>query len=172
MATLTSFHLHFLSLFLKTWENFRALTSLLMRFEPSLDVEQAETNFGWNNLEPYLYFILSVFFVIFSFPVADKHWIPCSELSTVAIFFTAISYNSLNPTATTYARWAITIEVRRYTIQAYLTESSGISVFPPNEFCLATKRQHHCNLTISIKTRCTHVPVFGVKFWKLVPALF
>lgn len=96
----------------QTWENFRALTSLLSRFEPGVDVEQAETNFGWNNLEPYLYFILSVFFVIFSFPVADKGWIPCSELSTVAIFFTAISYHSLSPTAATYARRALVIEVR------------------------------------------------------------
>ncbi|XP_073321598.1 wolframin [Pagrus major] len=95
----------------KTWENFSALTSLLTRFEPGLDVEQAETNFGWNNLEPYLYFILSVFFIIFSFPVADKGWIPCSELSTVAIFFTAVSYMSLSPTAATYARRAMVIEV-------------------------------------------------------------
>uniref|UniRef100_A0A665X103 Wolfram syndrome 1a (wolframin) n=1 Tax=Echeneis naucrates TaxID=173247 RepID=A0A665X103_ECHNA len=97
----------------KTWENFRALASLLTRFEPGLDVEQAETNFGWNNLEPYLYFILSVFFVIFSFPVADKGWIPCSELSTVAIFFTAVSYKSLSVTAAMYARRAMAIEVRR-----------------------------------------------------------
>lgn len=97
--------------FFQTWENFRALTSLLTRFEPGLDVEQAETNFGWNNLEPYLYFIFSVFFVIFSFPVADKGWIPCSELSTVAIFFTAVSYKSLNPTAAMYARRAMLIEV-------------------------------------------------------------
>ncbi|XP_077574234.1 wolframin [Stigmatopora nigra] len=95
----------------KTWENFRALTSLLTRFEPGLDVEQAETDFGWNNLEPYLYFLLSVFFVIFSFPVADKGWIPCSELSTVAIFFTAVSYQGLSPMASTYARRAMVIEV-------------------------------------------------------------
>ncbi|KAM9313958.1 wolframin [Pholidichthys leucotaenia] len=95
----------------KTWENFSTLTSLLTRFEPGLDVEQAETNFGWNNLEQYLYFIISVFFVIFSFPVADKHWIPCSELSTVAIFFTAVSYKSLSPMAAAYARRAMFIEV-------------------------------------------------------------
>lgn len=98
--------------FIQSWENFRALTSLLTRFETGVDVEQAESNFGWNNLEPYLYFIVSVFFVIFSFPVADKGWIPCSELSTVAIFFTAISYHSLSPTAATYARRALVIEVR------------------------------------------------------------
>lgn len=100
------------SLFLQAWENIRALTSLLTHFEPELDVEQAETNFGWNNLEPYFYFIFSVFFVIFSFPVADKGWIPCSELSTVAIFFTAVSYKSLSPTAAMYARRAMLIEVR------------------------------------------------------------
>ncbi|XP_069553494.1 wolframin [Brachyistius frenatus] len=117
---LVVFYLSFISMIIctlrvlqssKTWENFKAFTSLLTRFEPGLDVEQAETNFGWNNLEPYLYFILSVFFVIFSFPVADKSWIPCSELSTVAIFFTAVSYHSLSPTAATYARRAMVIEV-------------------------------------------------------------
>ncbi|XP_062376444.1 wolframin isoform X2 [Sardina pilchardus] len=95
----------------KGWENFSAITALLTRFEPTLDVEQAETNFGWNNLEQYFYFMTSVIFVIFTFPVADKGWIPCSELSTVAIFFTALSYMSLSPTAATYARKAIFIEV-------------------------------------------------------------
>ncbi|KAL4640640.1 wolframin-like isoform X1 [Arapaima gigas] len=95
----------------KAWENFRALTTLLTSFEPNLDLEQAETNFGWNNLEPYLYFILSVFFVIFSFPVADKTWIPCSELATVAIFFTVASYMSMGPSAQMYTRWALVTEV-------------------------------------------------------------
>ncbi|KAJ8262110.1 hypothetical protein GJAV_G00162340 [Gymnothorax javanicus] len=95
----------------KAWENFQALTSLLTRFEPGLDVEQAETNFSWNHLEPYLYFNISVFFVIFSFPVADKTWIPCSELATVAIFFTITSYMSLSTSAEEYTRQAIVIEV-------------------------------------------------------------
>uniref|UniRef100_W5K912 Wolframin ER transmembrane glycoprotein n=1 Tax=Astyanax mexicanus TaxID=7994 RepID=W5K912_ASTMX len=95
----------------KGWENFSALTALLTRFEPGLDVEQAETHFGWNNLEQYVYFLVSVCFVIFSFPVADKRWIPCSELSTVAVFFTALSYVSLSPSAAAYARRALIIEV-------------------------------------------------------------
>ena len=38
----------------KAWENYRALTDLLTHFEPGLDLEQAETNFGWTHLEPYL----------------------------------------------------------------------------------------------------------------------
>ncbi|XP_045075415.1 wolframin [Coregonus clupeaformis] len=95
----------------KAWENFSALTTLLTRFEPGLDVEQAESNFGWNNLEPYLYFLISVFFIIFSFPVADKGWIPCSELSTVAILFTVVSYKSLNPSAAAYTKRALITEV-------------------------------------------------------------
>lgn len=115
LLTLTVFPPFPLLLSLQTWENFKTLTSLLIRFEPGLDVEQAETHFGWNNLEPYLHFILSVFFIIFSFPVADKGWIPCSELSTVAIFFTVVSYNSLGSTAATYARQAFVIEVRGHT---------------------------------------------------------
>ncbi|XP_076869219.1 wolframin isoform X3 [Brachyhypopomus gauderio] len=95
----------------KGWENFHAFTTLLARFEPGLDMEQAETHFGWNNLEQYVYFMVSVCFVIFSFPVADKHWIPCSELSTVAVFFTVLSYLSLSPAAAAYARRALLIEV-------------------------------------------------------------
>ncbi|XP_048827174.1 wolframin-like [Brienomyrus brachyistius] len=95
----------------KAWENFRALTTLLTRFEPNIDVEQAESNFDWNHLEPYLYFFLSVFFVIFSFPVSDKAWIPCSELATVAVFFTVTSYMSLHSSAESFARQALLVEM-------------------------------------------------------------
>ncbi|XP_074131049.1 LOW QUALITY PROTEIN: wolframin [Sminthopsis crassicaudata] len=95
----------------KAWENFRALTDLLLRFEPDLDVEQAEVNFGWNHLEPYAHFLLSVFFVIFSFPLASKEWIPCSELAVVSVFFTAASYVSLSASAEPYTRRALAVEV-------------------------------------------------------------
>ncbi|KAM4621371.1 wolframin [Polymixia lowei] len=95
----------------KAWENFRALTDLLAHFEPGLDLEQAETNFGWTHLEPYLYFLLSVVFVVFSFPVADKTWIPCSELATIALFFTVTSFLSLHASAQLFARKALLTEV-------------------------------------------------------------
>uniref|UniRef100_A0A4W5LT27 Wolframin ER transmembrane glycoprotein n=1 Tax=Hucho hucho TaxID=62062 RepID=A0A4W5LT27_9TELE len=95
----------------KAWENFRAFTDLLLRFEPGLDLEQAETNFGWTHLEPYLYFLLSVVFVVFSFPVADKTWIPCSELATVALFFTVTSFLCLQSSAELFARRALLTEV-------------------------------------------------------------
>ncbi|XP_076015729.1 wolframin isoform X2 [Genypterus blacodes] len=95
----------------KAWENFRALTDLLAQFEPGLDLEQAETNFGWTHLEPYLYFLLSVIFAVFSFPVADKSWIPCSELSAIALFFTVTAFLSLHASAQLFARKALLTEV-------------------------------------------------------------
>nr|BAE25938.1 unnamed protein product [Mus musculus] len=95
----------------KAWENFRTLTDLLLRFEPNLDVEQAEVNFGWNHLEPYIHFLLSVVFVIFSFPLASKDCIPCSELAVISTFFTVTSYMSLSSSAEPYTRRALVTEV-------------------------------------------------------------
>ncbi|EGV91615.1 wolframin [Cricetulus griseus] len=95
----------------KAWENFRTLTDLLLRFEPNLDVEQAEVNFGWNHLEPYAHFLLSVVFVIFSFPLASKDCIPCSELAVISTFFTVTSYMSLSSSAEPYTRRALVTEV-------------------------------------------------------------
>ncbi|XP_051506417.1 wolframin-like isoform X1 [Myxocyprinus asiaticus] len=95
----------------KAWENFRALTSMLAHFEPSIDLEQAESNFTWNHLEPYLYFLLSMLFLIISFPLADESWLPCSELATVAFFFTVSSYLSLRPAAQQHAKLALLVQV-------------------------------------------------------------
>ncbi|XP_061542427.1 wolframin isoform X1 [Phycodurus eques] len=120
LIPLLVFHLSFFSMVIctlrvfqnsKAWENVRALTDLLTHFEPGLDVEQAETNFGWTHLEPYLYFLLSVVFVVFSFPVADKSWIPCSELAAVALFFTVTAFLSLHASAKLFARRALLTEV-------------------------------------------------------------
>ncbi|XP_058402673.1 wolframin isoform X1 [Diceros bicornis minor] len=95
----------------KAWESFRTLTGLLLRFEPTLDVAQAEVNFGWNHLQPYVHFLLSVVFVIFSFPIASKDCIPCSELAVVCVFFTVTSYTSLSTSAEPYTRRALVTEV-------------------------------------------------------------
>ncbi|XP_052010620.1 wolframin-like [Xyrauchen texanus] len=95
----------------KAWENFRALTAMLAHFEPGIDLVQAECNFTWNHLEPYLYFLLSTLFLIISFPLADKSWLPCSELATIAFFLTVSSYLSLRPTARQHAKLALLMQV-------------------------------------------------------------
>lgn len=50
-------------------------------------------------------------FVVFSFPVADKSWIPCSELAAVALFFTVTAFLSLHASAQLFARKALLTEV-------------------------------------------------------------
>ncbi|XP_017330582.1 wolframin [Ictalurus punctatus] len=113
---LVVFYLSFLSMVIctlrvfqnsKAWENFKTLTAMLAQFEPGLDLQQAESNFTWTHLEPHLYFLVSALFLILSFPVADKSWLPCSELATVAVFFTISSYLSLRPAAQQHARLAL-----------------------------------------------------------------
>lgn len=59
----------------------------------------------------FRYFLLSVVFVVFSFPVADKSWIPCSELAAVALFFTITAFLSLHASAQLFARKALLTEV-------------------------------------------------------------
>ncbi|KAK7141681.1 hypothetical protein R3I93_015732 [Phoxinus phoxinus] len=108
----------------KAWENFRALTTMLSHFEPGIDLEQAESNFTWNHLEPYLYFLLSSLFLILSIPVADKSWLPCSELATVAVFFTVSSYLSLRPAAQQHAKLALLSQVAS-AISAFLNKLLG-----------------------------------------------
>uniref|UniRef100_A0A3B5KXS4 Uncharacterized protein n=1 Tax=Xiphophorus couchianus TaxID=32473 RepID=A0A3B5KXS4_9TELE len=80
----------------KAWENFRALTDLLAHFEPG---------------HLCLYFLLSVVFVVFSFPVADKSWVPSSELAAIALFFTITAFLSLHASAQLFARKALLSEV-------------------------------------------------------------
>ncbi|MCJ8733831.1 hypothetical protein PDJAM_G00228210 [Pangasius djambal] len=113
---LVIFYLSFLSMVIctlrvfqnsKAWENFKTLTAMLAHFEPGLDLEQAESNFTWTHLEPHLYFLVSALFLILSFPVADKSWLPCSEMATVAVFFTVSSYLSLRPAAQQHAKLAL-----------------------------------------------------------------
>ncbi|TRY98488.1 hypothetical protein DNTS_014628, partial [Danionella cerebrum] len=120
VVPLVIFYLSFVSMLIctlcvfqnsKAWENLRALTAMLSHFEPGIDLEQAESNFTWNHLEPYLYFLLSALFLILSFPVADKSWLPCSELAMVAVFFTVSSYLSLRPIARQHAKPALLCQV-------------------------------------------------------------
>uniref|UniRef100_A0A8C7HH10 Wolframin ER transmembrane glycoprotein n=1 Tax=Oncorhynchus kisutch TaxID=8019 RepID=A0A8C7HH10_ONCKI len=112
----------------KAWENFSALTTLLTRFEPGLDVEQAESNTLLSSSSssspplphpppPPLQCVCVI------------GWIPCSELSTVAILFTVVSYKSLSPSGATYAKRALITEVRhRMLSHTFTTLPLGDSV--------------------------------------------
>ena len=42
----------------------------------------------WNSVTPYISFFIVLLATVAVFPLCDKLWIPCSELSLVALFFT------------------------------------------------------------------------------------
>jgi len=58
------------------------------RFDPRLNSKEAERKFMWKSVSPYISFSIVLLIIVAVFPLCDKHWIPCSELSLVALFFT------------------------------------------------------------------------------------
>ena len=60
----------------------------LTRFDPRLNSSEAENKFMWNSVTPYISFFIVLLATVAVFPLCDKLWIPCSELSLVALFFT------------------------------------------------------------------------------------
>ena len=61
---------------------------ILGRFDPRLNGLEAERKFMWKSVTPYISFFIVLLITVAVFPLCDKHWIPCSELSLVALFFT------------------------------------------------------------------------------------
>uniref|UniRef100_A0A3Q2CNR0 Wolfram syndrome 1b (wolframin) n=1 Tax=Cyprinodon variegatus TaxID=28743 RepID=A0A3Q2CNR0_CYPVA len=88
---------------------FSMVICTLRVFQPNLDLVHPDLKMWF--LFPLRYFLLSVVFVVFSFPVADKSWIPCSELAAVALFFTITAFLSLHASAQLFARKALLTEV-------------------------------------------------------------
>ena len=58
------------------------------RFDPRLNSKDAERKFMWKSVTPYISFFIVLLIIVGVFPLCDKQWIPCSELSLVALFFT------------------------------------------------------------------------------------
>jgi len=58
------------------------------RFDPELTVRKAENKFMWNSIVPYIWFFIFMMSTVGVYPLCDKDWIPCAELSLIALFFT------------------------------------------------------------------------------------
>ena len=67
----------------------------LTRFDPRLNSSEAENKFVWTSVTPYISFFIVLLATVAVFPLCDKLWIPCSELSLVALFFTGKCLPSL-----------------------------------------------------------------------------
>ncbi|XP_045168412.2 wolframin-like [Mercenaria mercenaria] len=73
-----------------------ALAEMLKQYDVGVDVNQTQSQYSWNSLTPYLVYFASIPLVVASFSLADKTYIPCSELCVLnsvicGICFLAIS---------------------------------------------------------------------------------
>lgn len=66
------------------------------RFDPRLDGKVAERKFMWKSATPYVLFFIVLLLTVAVLPLCDKQWIPCSEMSLVALFFTGEFVNAKN----------------------------------------------------------------------------
>ncbi len=80
----------------KKMKDVQALAGMLQRFNEAIDTTSAESMYTWNSLTPYLTYFSSLFVVLISFGLADKAWIPCSELVTLCLFFTVACFMALS----------------------------------------------------------------------------
>lgn len=60
----------------------------MSRFDPRLDAQETERTFMWKSSAPYVYFFIVLLITVAVLPLCDKQWIPCSEMSLVALLFT------------------------------------------------------------------------------------
>ncbi|XP_052248571.1 wolframin-like isoform X2 [Dreissena polymorpha] len=73
-----------------------ALAEVLKEYDIGVDVDQTQSQYTWNSLTPYLIYFATIPLVVSSFSLADKTYIPCSELCVLnsilcGICFVAIS---------------------------------------------------------------------------------
>ncbi|WAQ93965.1 WFS1-like protein [Mya arenaria] len=73
-----------------------ALAEMLKQYDVGVDVDQTQSQYSWNSLTPYLVYFGAIPIVVASFSLADKMYIPCSELCVLnavicGICFVAIS---------------------------------------------------------------------------------
>lgn len=80
----------------KKLNDIRAMGGMLQKFTDTLDTDSAESMYTWHSLTPYWMFFVSLLISLFSFGMADKNWIPCSELAVLALFFFASCFIGLS----------------------------------------------------------------------------
>lgn len=72
------------------------LTSALKNFDIGVDVESVESQFCWNSLTPYIVFFSSIIASVISFSLANKSYIPCSEVCIIALIFAVSCFIALS----------------------------------------------------------------------------
>jgi wolfamin len=73
-----------------------ALAEMLKQYDVGVDVNQTSSQYSWNSLTPYLIYFASIPLVVASFSLADKTYIPCSELCVLNVVICGICFLAIS----------------------------------------------------------------------------
>ncbi|XP_060065109.1 wolframin-like [Ylistrum balloti] len=73
-----------------------AMASILKNYDVGVDVDDTKSQYSWNSLTPYLVYFGALPFLIVSFSLANKLFIPCSELMILSGVLSAICFSALS----------------------------------------------------------------------------
>lgn len=76
--------------------NVTTWAKMMEEHDVGIDLETAQSQFMWNSLTPYMVFFSSLFFTVASFSLAEKSYIPCSEVCLLAGAFAVLSFIALS----------------------------------------------------------------------------
>lgn len=73
-----------------------ALAEMLKQYDVGVNVDQTQSQYTWNSLTPYLIYFASIPLVVASFSLADKTYIPCSELCVLNLVICSICFIAIS----------------------------------------------------------------------------
>ena len=72
------------------------LAEVLQKFDVSISVDDTQSQYSWNSLTPYFVFFGTLPLVVISFALANKAYIPCSEMFVLAAFMAGFCFIGLS----------------------------------------------------------------------------
>ncbi|XP_061186107.1 wolframin-like [Saccostrea echinata] len=72
------------------------LADVLKTYDVGVDVEQTKSQFTWNSLTPYLVFFGALPLMVVSFSLANKSYVPCSEICVLCGALSAVCFVALS----------------------------------------------------------------------------
>lgn len=73
-----------------------AMANVLKNYDVGVNVDDTKSQYTWNSLTPYLVYFGTLPFLIVSFSLANKLFIPCSELMVLSGVLSAVCFSALS----------------------------------------------------------------------------
>ncbi|KAK7109670.1 wolframin-like [Littorina saxatilis] len=72
------------------------LAVVLQKFDVNINMDDTQSQYSWNSLTPYFVFFCTLPLMVISFALANKAYVPCSELFVLAAFMTGFCFIGLS----------------------------------------------------------------------------